>query len=123
MNHDMTKIIRQLNNLNLEIIKFTLCSILYTVLNGLISTCMINFHNSKFKQTKTYFANIDQNNLLKNKTKTECWKKYLTRFNKTAVQGKCPDSKWTRKPLGYRESNQDDIEGIIEKSVPMKKQG
>ena len=29
----------------------------------------------------------------------------LTRFNKIAIQGKGPDSKWTRKPLAYRESN------------------
>ena len=26
----------------------------------------------------------------------------LTRFNKIAIQGKGPDSKWTRKPLTYR---------------------
>ena len=29
----------------------------------------------------------------------------LTRFNKTNIQGKGPDGKWTRKPLAYRESN------------------
>ena len=29
----------------------------------------------------------------------------LTTFNKIAIQGKCPDGKWTRKPLAYQESN------------------
>ena len=28
-----------------------------------------------------------------------------TRFNKISIHGKCPDCKWTRKPLVYRESN------------------
>ena len=28
-----------------------------------------------------------------------------TLFNKIAIQGKCPDGKWTRKPLAYRGSN------------------
>ena len=26
------------------------------------------------------------------------------RFNKIAIQAKCPDDKWTRKPLAYRKS-------------------
>ena len=43
---------------------------------------------------RTYLANIDWNNLLKNKTATECWT--------------C---------LKY------EIEGIIEKFVPLRKQG
>ena len=29
----------------------------------------------------------------------------LTRFNKITIQEKCPDSKWIRKPLAYREYN------------------
>ena len=29
----------------------------------------------------------------------------LTRFNMTAIHGKGPDGRWTRKPLAYRESN------------------
>ena len=51
-------------------------------------------YKGKYKEMRTYLANIDWNNLLKNKTATECW---------------------TR--LKY------EIEGIIEKFVPLRKQG
>ena len=53
-----------------------------------------NFNKGKYKEIRTYLANIDWNNLLKNKTATECWT--------------C---------LKY------EIEGIIEKFVPLRKQG
>ena len=53
-----------------------------------------NFNKGKYKEMRTYLANIDWNNLLKNKTATECWT--------------C---------LKY------EIEGIIEKFVPLRKQG
>ena len=53
-----------------------------------------NFNKGKYKVMRTYLANIDWNNLLKNKTATECWT--------------C---------LKY------EIEGIIEKFVPLRKQG
>ena len=29
----------------------------------------------------------------------------IFRFNEIAMQGKCPDGKWTRKLLAYREAN------------------
>ena len=32
-----------------------------------------NFNKGKYKEMRTYLANIDWNNLLKNKTATECW--------------------------------------------------
>ena len=32
-----------------------------------------NFNKGKYKEMRTYLANIDWNNLLKNKTGTECW--------------------------------------------------
>ena len=32
-----------------------------------------NFNKGKFKEMRTYLANIDWNNLLKNKTATSCW--------------------------------------------------
>ena len=32
-----------------------------------------NFNTVKYKEIRTYLANIDWNNLLKNKTATECW--------------------------------------------------
>ena len=32
-----------------------------------------NFNKGKYKEMRTYLANIDWNNLLKNKTETECW--------------------------------------------------
>ena len=51
-------------------------------------------NKGKYKEIRTYLANIDWNNLLKNKTATECWT--------------C---------LKY------EIEGIIEKCVPLRKQG
>ena len=53
-----------------------------------------NFNKGKYKVMRTYLANIDWNNLLKNKTATECWT--------------C---------LKY------EIEGIIEKFIPLRKQG
>ena len=53
-----------------------------------------NFNKGKYKVMGTYLANIDWNNLLKNKTATECWT--------------C---------LKY------EIEDIIEKFVPLRKQG
>ena len=53
-----------------------------------------NFNKGKYKVMRTYLANIDWNNLLKNKTARECWT--------------C---------LKY------EIEGIIEKFVPLRKQG
>ena len=51
-----------------------------------------NFNKGKYKVMRTYLANIDWNNLLKNKTATECWT--------------C---------LKY------EIEGIIEKFIPLRK--
>ena len=53
-----------------------------------------NFNKGKYKEMRTYLANIDWNNFLKNNTATECWT--------------C---------LKY------EIEGIIEKFVPLRKQG
>ena len=53
-----------------------------------------NFNKGKYKEMRTYLANIDWNNLLKNKTETECW---------TCLKF--------------------EIEGIIEKFVPLRKQG
>ena len=53
-----------------------------------------NFNKGKCKVMKTYLANIDWNNLLKNKTATECW----TCLN-------C------------------EIEGIIQNFFPLRKQG
>ena len=53
-----------------------------------------NFNKGKYKEMRTYLANIDWNNLLKNKTATECWT--------------C---------LKY------EIDGIIEKFFPLRKQG
>ena len=53
-----------------------------------------NFNKGRYKVMRTYLANIDWNNLLKNKTATECWT--------------C---------LKY------EIEGIIEKFIPLRKQG
>ena len=34
---------------------------------------MRNFNEGKYKEMRTYLANVDWNNLLKNKTATECW--------------------------------------------------
>ena len=53
-----------------------------------------NFNKGKYKDMRTYLAHIDWNNLLKNKTATECWT--------------C---------LKY------EIEDIISKFVPLRKQG
>ena len=53
-----------------------------------------NFNKGKYKEMRTHLAIIDWNNLLKNKTATECWT--------------C---------LKY------EIEGITEKFVPLRKQG
>ena len=53
-----------------------------------------NFNKGKYVEMRTYLANIDWNNLLINKTATECWT--------------C---------LKY------EIEGITEKFVPLRKQG
>ena len=53
-----------------------------------------NFNKGKYKEMRTYLANIYWNNMLKKKTATECWT--------------C---------LTY------EIEGIIEKCVPLRKQG
>ena len=53
-----------------------------------------NFNKGKYKEMRTYLANIDWNNLLKNKTATECWT--------------C---------LKY------EIKGIIDQFVPLRKQG
>ena len=53
-----------------------------------------NFNKGNYKEMRTYLANIDRNNLLKNKRATECWT--------------C---------LKY------EIKGIIEKFVPLRKQG
>ena len=53
-----------------------------------------NFNKGKYKEMRTYLTNIDWNNLLKNTTATECWT--------------C---------LKY------EIEGIIAKFVPLRKQG
>ena len=52
-----------------------------------------NFNKGKYKEMRTYLANIDWNNLLKNKTATECW---------TCLK--------------------DEIEGITERLVPLRKQ-
>ena len=52
-----------------------------------------NFNKGKYKEMRTYLANINWNNLLKNKTAKECW---------TCL--KC------------------EIEGIIENFVPLRKQ-
>ena len=53
-----------------------------------------NFHKDKYKDMRKYLAKLDWNNILRNKTATECWNilKYLT-------------------------------ESIIDKFVPLKKQG
>ena len=53
----------------------------------------MNFNKGKYKEMRTYLANIDWNNLLNNKTATECWT--------------C---------LKY------EIEGITEEFVPLRKQ-
>ena len=53
-----------------------------------------NFNKGKYKEMRIYLANIDWNNLLKNKTATTCWT--------------C---------LKY------EIEGIIQQFVPLRKQG
>ena len=53
-----------------------------------------NFNNGKYKEMRTYLANIDWINLLKNKRTTECWT--------------C---------LKY------EIDGIIQTFVPLRKQG
>ena len=52
-----------------------------------------NFNKGKYKEMRTYLANIDWNNLLKNNTATECW---------TCLK--------------------DDTEGITERFVPLRKQ-
>ena len=53
-----------------------------------------NFNKCKYKEMRTYLANIDWNNLQKNKTATECW---------TCLK--------------------DEIEGITEIYVPLRKKG
>ena len=62
--------------------------------NTYINQWRRNFNKGKYKEVRAYLANIDWNNLLKNKTATECWT--------------C---------LKY------EIEGIIEKFFPLRKQG
>ena len=52
-----------------------------------------NFNKGKYKEMRTYLANIDWNNLLKNKMATECW---------TCLK--------------------DEIESITERFVPLRKQ-
>jgi len=53
-----------------------------------------NFNKGKYKQMRTYLAHLDWTTLMKNKTATECW---------TLLKN--------------------EIEGIIERFVPLKKQG
>ena len=55
---------------------------------------MKNYNKSKYKEMRTYLVNIDWDNLLKNKTATECW---------TCLK--------------------DEIEGITETFVSLRKQG
>ena len=54
----------------------------------------MNFTTGKYKEMRTYLANIEWNNLLKNKTATQYW---------TCLK--------------------DEIEGITERFVPLRKQG
>ena len=53
-----------------------------------------NFHKGKYKYMRKYLANLDWNNMLRNKIAIECWN-----------------------ILNY------EIESIIDKCVPLKKQG